>query len=79
MAEIVSHDERVKLSRKLIDVLGKNAGTLTTEEFILLIYNNAIEDCVAALNVYAEKNPSCRNCLSLAAVEINDNWPLVTK
>lgn len=79
MAEIVSHEERIRQSLKIINVLVKNAGTVTTEEFIILIYNNAIEDCVVALNVYAEKNPSCRNCLSLAAVEINDNWPLVTK
>jgi hypothetical protein len=69
--------KRVEQSKKLIAALTAQAGELPTEELIVLIYNNAIEDCVAALNVYAEKNPEYRRPLAAAAQEIAFNWPLV--
>jgi hypothetical protein len=56
----------------------KNVCGMSTRDAIVFVYNNAIDDAVNALGVYADKNPQHTTGLRAVARELERNFKLRT-
>lgn len=63
-----------RIAAKLVEMTTGMRG----KQRVRKIYNEAIDDAVQALKVYADKNPAYANVLQAAARELERNWPLIT-
>ncbi len=72
----ISKEEIQKATEGIVAFMLEKTEQMTFRGRVIFIYNNAMDDAVAALEVYAEKNVEHGTGLRAAASELRRNFKL---